>query len=74
SIREREGRNDLASSTDKVGFLVNDIQDVITIDDSEIEPSLVNSNGIEGKYFDGVVKLDNALMSILNVKRIIEDQ
>jgi purine-binding chemotaxis protein CheW len=73
AIREREGRNDLMSVQDKVGFLVDDIEDVITVDEQEIEPPLTTLSGIEGKYFSGVVKLENTLMAILNVKRIIED-
>lgn len=72
-IREREKRIDLNSSSDKVGFLVEDIQDVVTVHDTEIRPPLGSVSGIESKYFSGVVQLENTLLSILNVKKIIED-
>ncbi|MGE0201451.1 MAG: chemotaxis protein CheW [Candidatus Melainabacteria bacterium] len=71
-VRQREQRSDLYSCEDKIGLLVEDIQDVITVEQGEIEPPPANVGQIDGKYLSGVVKLDNKLVSIISIEKVLE--
>lgn len=55
-----------------IGLLADAIEDAITAAPEEILPPPSNVNQIEGRYFTGVYKLDNALVAILNKNRILE--
>jgi len=70
-VRGREQRDDLASSPDPVGLLVDEIQEIVTVDDSEIDSPPNNIGDIEGRYLSGVVKLDGALLGILSVDKVL---
>ncbi len=57
---------------DSVGFLVDNIGDVIEIEEERIEPPPANIEGIQSKYIEGIAKLDNELLIILSADKIIE--
>lgn len=71
-IRNRESREDLVSSSDTIGLLVDEIDEIITVEDEEIDPPPTNMDKNEGNYLDGVVKLDGELLAILSVPRVLQ--
>jgi purine-binding chemotaxis protein CheW len=72
TIRGRDGREDLFAVPDKVGLLVDAIGDVITVDSKMIDAPPANMGEIDGKFLTGVAKLDETLMAILDVTKILE--
>lgn len=56
---------------DKVGLLVDEIDDVCTVDDSEIESPPANASGPDGRCVTGVIKLEKTLLSLLSLKEIL---
>lgn len=58
---------------DKASFWVDAIGDVLTIETSEIDPPPANIGAIDGKYLSGVVKLENTLMSILSISKVLSE-
>lgn len=71
SIREREDRDDINTVGDIVSFLVDDIGDVVTVDHEEISPPPANIGTVDSKYLSGVVKLDNTLMAVIRVDKVL---
>lgn len=57
--------------SDKVGLLVDDIGQIVTAEEEEIDKPPANMSGIESKYITGVVKLDGTLMGILSLSKIL---
>ncbi|MDX2083890.1 MAG: chemotaxis protein CheW [Candidatus Melainabacteria bacterium] len=57
--------------SEKVGFWVDAIGNVISLDTTEIDPPPANMGEVDGKYLFGVVKLENTLMSILSIAKIL---
>lgn len=67
-----EARNVIVNSTgSSVGLLVKKIGDVVAVDLINKEPSPANMSGIQGKYFIGSYKRDNALIGILDISRVL---
>jgi purine-binding chemotaxis protein CheW len=64
-------RQDLMTCADTVGFMVEEICDVVDVEDHEVEPVPAGHEGVEGELLQGVVMLDKRLMSILNVERVL---
>ena len=54
----------------EVGLLVDRIGDVLTVDDSEIESPPANIGVVEGRFMDGVIKMNDDLLSILNIETV----
>ncbi len=54
-----------------VGLLVDQIGDVIQVEESEVEPSPVNTGRIGSQYIEGIVKLEEELLLILSPDEII---
>ena len=71
SLRKTEDRSDLSSCPDKVGLLVDKIQDVITVEESTINPPPANRGKLDGRYLSGVVHFNQQLISILAVDKIL---
>lgn len=67
------GCDELVTSQDTIGFLVDDIGDVIEVEDHDIEPPPANLGEVDGRFLSGVVKLDNGLLVLLNVEEILSD-
>jgi purine-binding chemotaxis protein CheW len=63
-----EGEN--LSLQDRTSFLVDEIGDVVTVDNGDIEPPPANIGDIDGRFLSGVIKLDNTLMGIISVARV----
>jgi len=58
---------------DIVGFLINRMEEVLTIEDEDVLPAPPNLPVIERKLIDGVVKLKNRLVILLDVSAVLED-
>lgn len=71
SVRRVEGRADLASCPDKVGLLVESIQDVITVDEDAVNPPPANRGRVDGRYLSGVVSFNSQLISILALDKVL---
>jgi len=54
-----------------VGLLVRKISDVVSADMEKREAAPANMRGIQGEYFTGVYKTDNALIGILNIDKVL---
>ena len=55
-----------------IGLLVDRILDVVQADPAAIEPPPSNIQGVAGKYFSNIYKMENTLAAILNVKEILK--
>lgn len=64
--------NNLATSTDKVGLLVDDIKEVVIVSEDSIEPPPANIGKIDGQFLTGVLKQNNALIAILSVEKLLK--
>jgi purine-binding chemotaxis protein CheW len=54
-----------------VAFLVDSIGDVVTAEENDIEPPPANLSGIASDYLESVVKLDQEIMAVLAVDKIL---
>jgi len=71
---EKENRNIIVNSQDEyIGFLVDQISDVLPADPNKIEPAPANISGIQGKYFQGVFKTEHSLIGILDIDTVLTD-
>ncbi len=52
---------------DAVGLVVDGISDVVLVDETEVEKPPANAKGVDGKYLEGVVKLEDNLLLVLAV-------
>ena len=59
------------ASADMVGLLVDRIGDMITIDEKEIESAPANVAGVDGRFLEGVVKLDGELLITLRIADLL---
>jgi purine-binding chemotaxis protein CheW len=55
------------AGAERVGLLVDSVADVVTVKAGDIEDPPANVNGVDGQFFQGVYKLDAALLVVLNV-------
>ena len=67
-----EGRG-LQTSADMVGFLVDDIGDVVEADEGKIEPPSANVSDAEGRFLSGVLKTDAGLLVLLDIKELLAE-
>lgn len=74
-VEEAGGSAGLSAETvaDTVGLLVDSIGDMIAADTKEIEPPPANVGEIDGKFMDGIVKLDARLMLALNTGAVLRE-
>lgn len=61
------------SGNNSMGFLVDGIGDVVTVQPEQICDAPANVNGIQGKFFNGVLKTDGELIAILDVAELFRD-
>ncbi len=59
-------------SQSKVGVLVDQVKEVVTIEAEEVE-KVTQSNDGSGQYLDGVGKNGEELISLLNIANVISD-
>ena len=73
ALREiAEESHNIILKNDAVGLLVDSIRDVVVAQDDEIEQPPANVGGIEGKFIEGIVKLEKDLLVILSAEKILE--
>ena len=56
----------------KLGIIADKIDEVIVVNENEITKNLSNIGETEKKYFEGVIKLENKLLVILNIEALLE--
>ena len=54
-----------------VGFVVDDVAEVITITESDIQEGVSESNSVLRKMVRGIVNLENTLISIVDMNSLI---
>ena len=54
-----------------VGFLVDDVAEVITITESDVQEGVSESNSILGEMVRGIVNIENTLISIVDMNSLI---
>ncbi len=62
----------ILTHTDQVGLLVDQIGDVISCEDSEIEPVPAHADVSVSKFLTGVIKHADSLVSIINVPELLK--
>ncbi len=72
-LRNRDECDDDTHIPDKVSLLVDGIGEVVSVNDKEIDPPPPNMGQVDGKYIDGVIKLENTLLTILSMKNVLEN-
>lgn len=69
---DRSSRNIILSTGDeRIGLLVDRIADVVYARSDEIDAPPANLNGVSGRFFSGVYKLENDLLLILNTETAV---
>jgi len=56
-----------------VGLIVDAVTDVTTFNESQLEPAPAVVGGIQAVYLQGVVRVGEQLMVLLNLERILSD-
>ncbi|MFP4034238.1 MAG: chemotaxis protein CheW [Desulfovermiculus sp.] len=71
--RENEQRKIVIVNWDGefIGFLVDRISDVFTIQQDKIKPPPSNIQGAQGRYFQGVYHLKNDLIGLIDIDAVI---
>lgn len=70
-IRHAQKRPDLVSIPDSIGFSIDQVDEIISLDDSEIEAPPSNLERAEAHYLSGVAKLSDRILGILDVPRLL---
>jgi len=56
-----------------LGFIVDSVSEVLRISDATVEPPPSLVAGVESDYIEGVGKLDNRLLILLELRKIFSD-
>ena len=68
-----ESRNIIVNDQGEyIGLLVDRISDVVRSHKGKIEPPPSNMGGVQGKFLQGVYKMDKNLIGILNVEELLK--
>ena len=59
------------SGDESIGLLVDSVDDVIEADVDDVEAPPSNVKGVSSEFFEGVLKLENNLLMILDTNKII---
>jgi purine-binding chemotaxis protein CheW len=54
-----------------VGFLVDDVAEVITITENDVQPSVSETNSAMRSMVSGLINLDNTLISIVDMNSLV---
>lgn len=57
-----------------VGFMTDSVREVLRVDVTTVEPAPELAVGIDGQYLRGVAKLEDRLLILLDLKRILSDE
>jgi len=63
---------DLRTSDDVIGLLVDCLGDVVEFEEAQIESTPANVVEMEGRFFSGVVRLDRDLLVLLDLVEILK--
>lgn len=66
-----QGMLDDNTNPDMIGLLVSRVEDMITIEDSDIDPTPANIADGAGRYTAGVVRLGSELLNVLRVSEVL---
>jgi len=55
-----------------VGLQVDDVEDIMKADSRLIEPPPSNLNGLDSIYFSGIFKMNDKLVSIINLDELLK--
>jgi purine-binding chemotaxis protein CheW len=70
-----ETRNIIIESNGEfLGLLVDRISDVITTDTAKITAPPANIGGLQGKFFSGVLPLENLLVGVIDIAKVLADE
>ena len=73
--RDKNSRIIVVELRDKiVGFMVDAVREVLRVDAGVIEPPPELAIGIDAHYITGVAKLDDRLLILLDLERILTDE
>jgi purine-binding chemotaxis protein CheW len=53
-----------------LGFIVDSVSEVLRISESTVEPPPALVSGVDSEYIEGVGKLDNRLLILLELKKV----
>jgi len=67
-----ERSHNIILKPDTVGLLADSIGDVVETREEDIEPPPANAGEIEGKFIEGVLKLETDLLVILSAGKLLE--
>ncbi len=70
SLADQNGES--LTAADKVGFLVDDIRDVVIVPEDAIEAPPANIGKVDGQFLTGVIKQNNALVAVLSVEKLLK--
>lgn len=84
-LKKRFGMEDKAVDTNtriivinlndrQVGFLVDEASQTIRLDDSNIDPTPDIVAGVERRYITGVGKLDNRLIILIDLEKVLTEE
>lgn len=71
-LRSQQEFSDLNTTHDSVGLLVDSIGEVVRAEEDTIEPAPANMGLPDGQFVTGVIQLENRLMAILNIAKVLE--
>jgi purine-binding chemotaxis protein CheW len=57
---------------ESIGFWVDQISDIITLDTSEIAPPPSNLSGADGRFFKGVYQSQTEIVVVLNLEMVLD--
>ncbi|MCE5284850.1 MAG: chemotaxis protein CheW [Pelosinus sp.] len=52
-----------------VGYIVDEVTDIVHIDEADIEPAPASISSIQGEYISGIGKLDERLIIMLDIEK-----
>jgi len=73
--RDKEARIIVVDSSGKVvGLVVDSVSEVLRLPLSTVEPPLAITGGIESEYIDGVGKLGDRLVILMNLDKVLTER
>lgn len=70
--KQKNNRNIIVNFHDEqIGLLVDSISDVIVANSDDLDPPPANLGGIQGSYFQNVVKTERTLIGILDIDKVL---
>jgi len=57
-----------------IGFVVDEASEVLRINDNDIEPAPEIITGVDRQYINGVGKLENTIVILLDLEKILTDE